>query len=106
MIDSADDAIHSNSNIGVYDGNYQIATGDDALHADSNLLVSSGTIKITESYEGLEGLSIDITGGDIELTSSDDGLNAAGGNDSSGFEGLAGVRRGAVNSLLIGAYIK
>lgn len=94
-IDSADDAIHSNSNIGVYDGNYQIATGDDALHADSNLLVSSGTIKITESYEGLEGLSIDITGGDIELTSSDDGLNAAGGNDSSGFEGFAGVRRGA-----------
>ena len=65
------------------------------LHADSNLLVSSGTIKITESYEGLEGLSIDITGGDIELTSSDDGLNAAGGNDSSGVEGLVGVRRGA-----------
>lgn len=45
---------------------------------------------MAESYEGLEGLSIDIAGGDIDVTSSDDGLNAAGGNDSSGFEGGGG----------------
>lgn len=46
---------------------------------------SAGKINITESYEGLEGLSIEIQGGDIVLTASDDGLNAAGGTDQSGF---------------------
>ena len=51
---------------------------------------SAGKINITESYEGLEGLSIEIQGGDIVLTASDDGLNAAGGTDQSGFGGRRG----------------
>lgn len=89
-IDSADDAVHSNANLTVSGGTFTIATGDDGFHADETLTVTDGTIRITESYEGLEGLSIDITGGDITLTSTDDGLNAAGGNDQSGFGGYRG----------------
>ena len=68
-------------------GNIDITAKDDGMHADSALLIADGTIQVSESYEGLEGLTIDITGGDIDVTSSDDGLNAAGGNDSSGFKG-------------------
>lgn len=89
-IDSADDAIHANGFVTVNGGSFTIATGDDGFHADEALTIRSGTICITESYEGLEGLSIDISGGDITLTSSDDGLNAAGGNDQSGFGGYRG----------------
>ena len=48
---------------------------------------SGGTIEITESYEGIEALDIIILGGDITLTADDDGLNAAGGTDQSGFGG-------------------
>lgn len=84
-IDSADDSLHSNANVTVSGGDFEIATGDDGVHADANVTISAGTLLITESYEGIEGQSIDITGGDIDLTSSDDGLNAAGGNDESGF---------------------
>lgn len=86
-INSADDAIHSNSNIKINSGSYNIATGDDAVHADSNVSIVDCTMNITESYEGIEGLNIDISGGEISLVSSDDGLNAAGGNDESGFAG-------------------
>lgn len=89
-IDSADDAVHSNANITVNGGTFEIASGDDAVHADEKLTITSGTINITESYEGLEGLHIDISGGDITLVASDDGLNAAGGTDQSGFGGMRG----------------
>ena len=68
-------------------GEFEIASGDDAFHADDTLSISSGTINITESYEGLEALHLEISGGDISLVASDDGLNAAGGVDSSGMTG-------------------
>lgn len=86
-INSADDAVHSNVSLTVKNGNFNIATGDDALHAEQNLTVEKGEINITESYEGLEALKIKVTGGNISLVATDDGLNAAGGNDSSGSTG-------------------
>ncbi|MBE6631696.1 MAG: carbohydrate-binding domain-containing protein [Ruminococcaceae bacterium] len=89
-IDSADDAIHSNLSITVIDGSFNIATGDDAFHADETLEISGGMINITESYEGLEALNISVSGGNIKLIARDDGINAAGGTDQSGFGGGRG----------------
>lgn len=85
FVDSVDDAVHSNGNLTITGGDWEVASGDDGFHADELLTVTGGQILITESYEGIEGLSIDISGGDITLTASDDGLNAAGGNDASGY---------------------
>lgn len=84
-IDSADDALHSNGNVTFSGGSCQFKTGDDGIHADAAVTIAGGTIEILQSYEGIEGQSIDITGGEITLTASDDGLNAAGGMDGSGF---------------------
>ena len=89
-VDSADDSIHSNASVTVNGGTFTIASGDDAFHADETLTVTAGNIRITKSYEGLEGLHILVSGGDIKLVASDDGLNAAGGTDSSGFGGSRG----------------
>lgn len=86
-IDSEDDTLHSNGNLTIHDGTYKLSSGDDGVHGDDSVVISGGSIEVTKSYEGIEGLSIDITGGDISVLASDDGLNAAGGNDSSGFEG-------------------
>ena len=86
-INSADDSFHSNGSVTVNGGTFQIASGDDAIHADETLDVNAGTINITESYEGLEALNLTISGGEITLVADDDGLNAAGGSDSSGTSG-------------------
>ena len=86
-IDSADDALHSNGSLTVNGGTFEIASGDDAFHAEDTLTVADGTIHISESYEGLEGLHVIVSGGSTTLTASDDGVNAAGGTDSSGFTG-------------------
>ena len=84
QIDSADDGIHSNGNVEIYGGTYLIQSGDDGIHGEEQLLIQAGEINIPVSYEGLEAHRIDINGGDINIVASDDGLNAAGGNDGSG----------------------
>lgn len=89
-IDSADDSVHSNASITVGGGTFVIASGDDAFHADETLTITDGTIDISESYEGLEALNVLVSGGDIKLVASDDGLNAAGGTDESGYGGTRG----------------
>ena len=86
-IDSADDSVHSDVSITINGGTLTIASGDDAIHAEDTLTITAGKIDISESYEGLEALHIDVQGGDIKLVASDDGLNAAGGTDSSGTTG-------------------
>lgn len=86
-INSADDSLHSDVSMAINGGTFEIASGDDAIHAEESLTITNGTIKITESYEGLEALDIKVSGGDIKLVASDDGLNAAGGTDSSGTTG-------------------
>lgn len=89
-INSADDAVHSNGDLQIDGGTFVVSSGDDGFHADDVLLISGGTINIKKSYEGIEGSSITISGGKITLVSSDDGLNAAGGNDSSSLGGRPG----------------
>ena len=84
-VDAADDGLHSNSDLLLLGGTFEIASGDDGIHADETVTVSSGTVNITQSYEGIEGQHVIIQGGDITLKASDDGLNAAGGMDGSGF---------------------
>ena len=86
-INSADDAIHSDISLTINGGIFTIASGDDAIHAEDTLTVTAGNIDISESYEGLEALHIDVQSGDIKLVASDDGLNAAGGTDQSGTTG-------------------
>ena len=86
-VNSADDAIHSDMSVIINGGTFALASGDDAIHAEDTLTVTAGKIDISESYEGLEALHIDVQGGDIKLVASDDGLNAAGGTDQSGTTG-------------------
>ena len=75
-LDTASDAFHADGDLTVYGGVLTIASGDDGLHADGDLTILDGTVQITQSAEGLEAEVILITGGNISVVSSDDGLNA------------------------------
>ena len=78
-----DDAIHSNNYVGVVNGDILINSGDDGIHADRELIIEGGVVEVTKSYEGLEAQVVTISGGEISLTTSDDGINAGGGADNS-----------------------
>lgn len=88
--DCADDCIHSNSSVTINGGSFVLSTGDDGIHADDTLSVKECEIDITDSYEGLEAVDIVIDGGNINITADDDGINSAGGTDTSGNGGRDG----------------
>lgn len=89
-ITSTDDSIHSNGTIIINNGTFTLSSEDDGIHADSSIVINDGDIDILKSYEGIESAYIEINGGKIKLKASDDGINVAGGNDSSSTNGRPG----------------
>lgn len=77
---TADDAIHANGSITVSDGTLALRSGDDGIHADNAVCVSGGKVTVMQSYEGVEGKTIILSGGNVSVTASDDGLNATDGS--------------------------
>lgn len=57
-----------------------VTAGDDGIHASGNLVIDSGTYTVKNATEGIEGKAITINGGDINVYSTDDGVNAANKN--------------------------
>lgn len=84
-VTAADDSVHSNGSVTVRDGTLLLSSCDDGIHADESLTISGGKITVTKSYEAIEGKNIEITGGEIDVKATDDGLNAAGGDNGSFF---------------------
>lgn len=95
-ISSTDDGIHANSDSGVLEtgedgkgiisisgGTITISTGDDGIHADKELNITDGYINVLTSYEGLEAITINISGGQSFIYAADDGINACTGDGSS-----------------------
>ncbi len=95
-ISSTDDGIHANSDSGVLEtgedgkgiisisgGTITISTGDDGIHADKELNITDGYINVLTSYEGLEAITINISGEQSFVYAADDGINACTGDGTS-----------------------
>ena len=83
-IDSADDSIHSNRDLTILAGKYNISSKDDGIVAKWHLILGKKNdpneklqITINKSYEAIEGMTITIFSGKIRCKSKDDGMNAS-----------------------------
>ena len=79
-ITASGDGIHTTGDVTVAGGETNISAGDDGIHSDASVFVQSGTILISDCYEGIEALIIDVSGGDVSINCEDDGFNANGGS--------------------------
>ena len=97
-IDAQDDALHTDGDMTISGGECILSTGDDGAHAELSLTVLDGKITVLTSYEGLEANQITLAGGDLDITATDDGINANGGSNgfSGGFGGGFGGGRGGM----------
>lgn len=79
---AVNDGINAEQLLNIESGNVTVSAADDGLHCDRVFNIgkegtAGPTIRINKSYEGLEAANFTIYSGDVEVHSSDDGINAA-----------------------------
>ncbi len=88
QIKAYDDALHADNsvtlesgeaalgNITVTGGQVTLYSNDDGIHAENAVSIQGGTVNVENSYEGIEGQQIFISGGDVSVSAKDDGMNS------------------------------
>lgn len=83
-IKSVADAVKSNNDsdaekgfVWIDGGEINIAAQDDGIQAETALIVDGGVITISEAQEALAGKTVDLLGGLVKASASDDGINSA-----------------------------
>ncbi|MGN0613732.1 MAG: carbohydrate-binding domain-containing protein [Porcipelethomonas sp.] len=93
--DCTDDSIHAGGCVEFAGGTAVLSSGDDGIHSDGTVNIGNAEIEIVSSYEGIEGSVINVNGGSVSVTSSDDGFNATDG-ETAGMGGMGGVSSSCV----------
>lgn len=78
-ITSADDSLYAKSDIIFRQGAVTLSSGDDGVHSDDGIIILGGELAVENSYNSIEGMMVEIRGGDIRLNSRRGGIVAAGG---------------------------
>ncbi|MDR1427844.1 MAG: carbohydrate-binding domain-containing protein [Bifidobacteriaceae bacterium] len=76
------DCADAASDVLVAAGTATLSCGDDGLHAEARLVMDGGSVRIADSFEGMEAAVLVIAGGQTDIVSSDDAVNAAAGDDA------------------------
>ena len=81
---ATEDALHADNdedttlgNLYIQSGTITINAGDDGMHASNAAVIDGSTITVESSVEALEGTNVTINGGKLDLSASDDGINAS-----------------------------
>ncbi|MCR4669524.1 MAG: cell wall-binding repeat-containing protein [Clostridia bacterium] len=100
--DTYGDGINGESYVWVKSGTYNVKAGDDGIKCDYTLDIgedgssdSALDINILKSVEGIEGAIINFYSGDIDVTASEDSVNAAN-SDLSGYQFRLNVEGGDI----------
>lgn len=70
------DGIHVNDDMKMCNADLTVTSDDDAITVGKTFMIESGSIYSDGCYEAIEADTIDIRGGEITVTPTDDGLNA------------------------------
>ncbi|MDO4783473.1 MAG: carbohydrate-binding domain-containing protein [Propionibacteriaceae bacterium] len=95
-VTAGDDGVHGQTDTIVGGGDVTVSAGGDGLTSNTVLVVGGGTTTVTASTEGLESTEVAITGGTLDLTSSDDAINASASDSSTAMPSLV-ISGGTVN---------
>lgn len=97
---AGDDGLDAFTDIVVTDGSLTVDATGDGLHSEVVLVIEGGDVTVAGSDEGIESFTISLAGGAIDVTSSDDGINASGGTASTDAAGGMGGEMGDGGQLL------
>lgn len=78
-IEAVNHAIKGKDSVGITGGDLTLTAGNKGIESDFEIQITDGSVRITDSAEGIEANQIIIEGGIIDITASDDGMNANGG---------------------------
>ena len=83
-----------------YGGQLNVSAGDDGIKAEQLLTLSGGAATVAKSNEGLEAPTINLTGTTVNVTASDDGVNATAGSSENAAQGGGGAMDAAQDAHL------
>lgn len=104
-VSAAKKGMAANDLVEITGGSIEIACGKHGIHSDDALTISHGSLTVAESFEGLEAKTIEIGGGDIAITASDDALNATDSASGTEADGLGRGFGGGMYAAQEGVYI-
>jgi hypothetical protein len=78
--DDNSEAISSNSDLTISGGGaVQLSSNGNGIHSDRTFTMAGGTVMINRAEEGIEAAAINVTGGNIAISSFEDGINVSDG---------------------------
>ena len=85
--DTADDCLHSDGWLTAASCRLTLRSADDGLHANKVLTLRDCVTDVPYCYEGLEGSSVFLSGGETRVVASDDGVNVPSEDGAFVYEG-------------------
>lgn len=80
-IESAKNGIQCKGALRITGSRLLVQAENDGLKGKHGIFMDGGSVTVSKSYEGLEGGQVLVFDGDLQLTASDDGINAASEKD-------------------------
>lgn len=82
-VTATQDGLHANDSTRIANADLTITAGDDGVTVSNDentgyFYMESGRVTIPSCYEGIEAINVTIDGGTMDITSTDDGINANG----------------------------